>query len=292
MDGIEALRVIREEIGTTYAKTVPVIALTANAIVGNENMFLEKGFQEFLSKPIDILRLDGVINRWVRDKRKEKEPAGRLETPENAAGTPAPGNKKLRQRRVEGLDFENGLRRFGGDEEIYWDVLKSFALNTPPLLDGISGCAPDDLPGYAITVHGIKGSGQGIGAETVRLQAEALEFAAKKNDFAFVAAHNGAFIQETRKLIAALSALLQSVEAETPRPEKAEPEGAVLDALLEACAVYDIDGVDKAMTALESCAYASGAELVLWLREQVKVLGFKQIRERLEQRTAQAGKEL
>ncbi|MCL2127199.1 MAG: ATP-binding protein, partial [Treponema sp.] len=67
MDGIEAARIIREEIGTEYAKKIPLIALTANAIVGNEQMFLEKGFQAFLSKPIDMGRLDTIIWQWVRD---------------------------------------------------------------------------------------------------------------------------------------------------------------------------------------------------------------------------------
>jgi HPt (histidine-containing phosphotransfer) domain-containing protein len=153
-------------------------------------------------------------------------------------------------------------------------------------------CAEDALPGYAIVVHGIKGSSLGIGAEAISLQAQALEFAAKKNDFAFVTTHNEAFIQETRQLIADISALLQSIEAETPKPEKAAPEAALLDALLDACAAYDIDGVDKAMTELESFAYASDAELVPWLREQVNIMGFKQIRERLVQWKAQVGKEV
>jgi signal transduction histidine kinase/CheY-like chemotaxis protein len=68
MDGVEAVRVIREEIGTEYAKNVPVIALTANAVAGNEQMFLRNGFQAFLSKPIDLTRLDLVMKHWIRDK--------------------------------------------------------------------------------------------------------------------------------------------------------------------------------------------------------------------------------
>ena len=66
MDGVEATRIIREEIGTDYARDIPIIMLTANALAGNEEMFLSKGFQAFLSKPIDIVRLDEVIRRWVQ----------------------------------------------------------------------------------------------------------------------------------------------------------------------------------------------------------------------------------
>jgi CheY-like chemotaxis protein len=72
MDGIEATRIIREEIGSGYAKNLPIIALTANAIVGNEEMFLSKGFQAFIPKPIEFARLDAIIRRWVRGKDVEK----------------------------------------------------------------------------------------------------------------------------------------------------------------------------------------------------------------------------
>jgi CheY-like chemotaxis protein len=65
IDGIEATRIIREEIDTEYARTIPIIALTANAVSGNETMFLSRGFHDFLSKPIDLIRLDAVINRWL-----------------------------------------------------------------------------------------------------------------------------------------------------------------------------------------------------------------------------------
>jgi signal transduction histidine kinase/CheY-like chemotaxis protein len=66
MDGIEAVRIIRNEINTEYARKIPVIALTANAITGNEAMFLDKGFQAFLSKPIEIPKLDATLAQWLR----------------------------------------------------------------------------------------------------------------------------------------------------------------------------------------------------------------------------------
>jgi PAS domain S-box-containing protein len=70
MDGVEAAAAIRA-LGTRYAQTIPIIALTANAIAGNEQMFLENGFQAFLPKPINIMSLDLAVRRWVRDKSKE-----------------------------------------------------------------------------------------------------------------------------------------------------------------------------------------------------------------------------
>ncbi|MDR2759887.1 MAG: response regulator, partial [Spirochaetaceae bacterium] len=69
MDGIEATRIIRNEIGTEYAKNVPIIALTANALIGNEDIFISAGFNAFIAKPIDIMRLDVILNQWVRNKQ-------------------------------------------------------------------------------------------------------------------------------------------------------------------------------------------------------------------------------
>ncbi|MDR0315945.1 MAG: PAS domain S-box protein, partial [Treponema sp.] len=71
MDGMEATRLIRA-LGTDYAKRLPVIALTANAVAGSEQMFLDNGFNAFLPKPVNVMNLDAVIQKWVRNKAKEK----------------------------------------------------------------------------------------------------------------------------------------------------------------------------------------------------------------------------
>ncbi|MCL2139859.1 MAG: ATP-binding protein [Treponema sp.] len=65
MDGREIVHKIRNEIGSEYSRTVPIIALTTNTLTGNTDIFLKWGFQDVLSKPLDIHRLDRVIRRWV-----------------------------------------------------------------------------------------------------------------------------------------------------------------------------------------------------------------------------------
>jgi CheY-like chemotaxis protein len=71
IDGVEATKRIRN-LGTDYAKNVPVIALTANAVAGNEQMFLNNGFNAYLPKPFSARALDSVIQKWVRDMSKEQ----------------------------------------------------------------------------------------------------------------------------------------------------------------------------------------------------------------------------
>jgi CheY-like chemotaxis protein len=72
MDGIETTHRIRS-MGNEdpYYKEVPVIALTANAIVGTKEMFIENGFDDFLSKPIDTVKLNAVLEKWI-PKAKQK----------------------------------------------------------------------------------------------------------------------------------------------------------------------------------------------------------------------------
>ena len=64
MDGVEATKIIR---GLGYRH--PIIALTANTMAGQAEMFMENGFDDFISKPIDLRRLDAVLNKMIRDKR-------------------------------------------------------------------------------------------------------------------------------------------------------------------------------------------------------------------------------
>jgi CheY-like chemotaxis protein len=69
MDGKEAARKIRNEIGSDYAKNIPMIALTASTLIGNKDVFIDWGFQDVLSKPLNIRQLDDVINRWIAKKK-------------------------------------------------------------------------------------------------------------------------------------------------------------------------------------------------------------------------------
>ena len=64
MDGIEAVHAIRA-LKTQYAESIPIIALTANALAGNEKMFIENGFQGFLAKPIELQTLDEILHTWL-----------------------------------------------------------------------------------------------------------------------------------------------------------------------------------------------------------------------------------
>jgi CheY-like chemotaxis protein len=73
MDGIETTRRIRELDGERFQR-VPIIALTANAIAGMKEMFLENGMNDFLSKPIETGKMNAMLLKWIAEAKREKIP--------------------------------------------------------------------------------------------------------------------------------------------------------------------------------------------------------------------------
>jgi HPt (histidine-containing phosphotransfer) domain-containing protein len=274
MDGVEATRIIREEINTEYAKTVPIIALTANAIVGNEDMFLKKGFQAFISKPIEMSRLDAVIRQWVRDKNLEDKFSDNVtEQPKEAAQNyPA---------QLDGVDVQKGFERFNRDVESFTKILRSYAINAPSILDSLGEVNRDNLADYTIAVHGLKGASKGICAEAVGTMAEALEKAAKEGNIEFVTANNAALVEAAGKLINDINDMLGKMAAENPRPKKDKPDGQVLSKLLAACEQYNMDEADAAIKEIENFEYTSDEGLAQWRRENVEMMNFAEVKEKL-----------
>ncbi|MDR0708714.1 MAG: response regulator, partial [Spirochaetaceae bacterium] len=295
MDGIEAVRIIRHDLNSEYAKTVPIIALTANAIIGNEELFLNNGFQAFLTKPIDIIKMNDAINRWVRDKDLEKELGLDMES-RIAEGSPIAAGEENGQGddtadwltemildfQVEGLDLEKGLERFGGDGKAYMDSLRSYVVHTPPLLEtAMTAKIVGAFSDYAITIHGIKGSSYGISANTIGQKAEKLEHAAKAGNSGFIEEENDRFIVDAEQFIAGVTRALDEMEERLQKPLRDIPDPYLLVKIRDAAENYDIGGIDDAMEELEQYSYESEGELVPWLREQIDKSEFAEIIERL-----------
>ena len=80
MDGVEATRRIRklaEEKGDGYFASLPIVALTANAVFGVREFFIENGFDDFMSKPIDVIKLNSVLEKWLPKEKQLKPAAGK-----------------------------------------------------------------------------------------------------------------------------------------------------------------------------------------------------------------------
>ena len=264
MDGIEAVRIIRENIGTEYAKTIPIIALTANAIVGNEEIFLGKGFQAFISKPIDLARLDTVLRQWVRNKEAEALLPDHMKN----ITTGSVNERQILLEDIPGLNIDSGIAHFGYNEEAYINVLYSYVKNTRPLLEIIEGVNSENLNRYAVTVHGIKGSSRGILAQNVANKAEALERAAIAGDFDFIYSTNQRFLGLINQLLNDIEAAIKKTGISN-KPVRDKPEYDHLSRLLAACESYDIDEIDAVMAEIEIYDYTMDEGLSEWLRDNI-----------------------
>jgi PAS domain S-box-containing protein len=289
MDGIEATRIIREEIGTEYAKTVPIIAFTANAMAGSEEMFLGNGFNGFISKPIDLVRLDAAIQQWVRDEELEKTldkqaMFGAGYNQRSGKDRRTGYDRRLLASKLDEMDINKGLERFGGDWETFLQILKSFAANTKLVLQTIKEVNKDNLSNYAIIVHGIKSSCRGICAEAAGSQAEALEHAAKAGDLDFVVAHNPPLIEAVSDLIAKLDDIFgEEEDLPKDRPKKDKPYAETLLRLCAGCEDYNIEEIEAVMSEIEAFQYDADDGLALWLRDNVDQMNYSEIVEKLSQ---------
>jgi putative two-component system response regulator len=219
LDGVEAVQAIRNEIGTAYAKSLPIVALTGNRIVGNDAMFLRHGFQDAMSKPIDANRLDEILRKWVLHENPENTASPALAThAEPAVGFDIPG-----------VDCDRGLLRFGGNDDAWRGVLASFVDHATSLLARIRTAPGEkELQEYATVIHGIKGAALGICANSIGIKAGALQTAAEDGRIAFVRDYHDRFVTEVGALVASVSAALAA--ARSPEPEMAEERKAKIDA--------------------------------------------------------------
>lgn len=202
MDGVETTQRIRS-MENEYAKTVPIVALTANAIKGVEQTFYDAGMNDFLAKPIELKRLAGIMNKWIP---KEKQ----LESlPENLEGTDG-GQPVLaeegRTLHIEGVDREKGLALFGGNENEYYNILKVVYTDgrkkVPKIRELLEA---KDYENYMIEAHALKSVCAGIAAYALSEHAKSHEMAAKEGRYEYIDADGAALIGEYEKLLDAIS---------------------------------------------------------------------------------------
>ncbi|WP_195250941.1 ATP-binding protein [Romboutsia sp. 1001713B170207_170306_H8] len=194
MDGIDTTKAIRSLTGEYY-KTVPIVALTANAISGAKEMFLANSMQDFLSKPIDSKKLNTILKRWIREELKIHPRESRLvkNTPEE--------DKSIIKLDLYGIDHEMSMKKNSLDIEDYIDILKVFLKDGKSKVDKLEYYAREELKRYTIEVHAIKSSSDSIGAYALSKQAKILECASKSGDINIIFDNNTEFIAEYIKIL-------------------------------------------------------------------------------------------
>ncbi len=189
MDGAEATENIRQLEGN-YAKTVPIIALTANAIKGVDKQLLKSGMNDYIAKPIKIDQLSAILRKWL--PAAKIFPAGTTLEEVERREAQVPWDKLPQEdllERFEGIDTTTGIRNCAGNIDGYIELLKTYASsNLINLLNDFY--EKEDMDNYAVTAHSIKGASQSVGALDVADMAYGLERAAKRGDITYIWDHH------------------------------------------------------------------------------------------------------
>ena len=192
MDGIEAAKIIRD---LGYAK--PIVALTANALAGQAEIFIQNGFDDFISKPIDIRQLNMVLNKLVRDKHpKDVVEAARRER----------SNKYSGSTQKKPIDMQ--LAEFFVRD----------AKKTIPVLEAllINKCRRgDDISIFIINVHAMKSALANIGETELSAEAGKLEQAGREQNTKLILSELSLFIEH-------LYAVVEKLEPKTESSETAD----------------------------------------------------------------------
>jgi len=222
MDGIETTRRIRE---SGYGGTI--VALTANALLGNDKMFKENGFDDFISKPVNIQRLDNILKKYIHDKYPEEAAkyAGLgIETDISAGAT---SGRPLQDDR-----FMKLLEIFVKDAE------KAVVVLNNSLISG-------DISLFTTTVHAMKSALANIGRKTESQSAFELEEAGRKHNLEFITKNTPVFIETLKNIITELTPV-ESESDDTDIIEDTVYLKEQLNHIKTACDDYD----DKAVYAL------------------------------------------
>ncbi len=160
MDGIETLHRLRED---KLCEGVPVVMLTANAIVGDRERYIAEGFDDFLSKPIDPQKLDTMVIQYLNKNHKKiiTEKAEKNAPPKTAGEL-----IQLLAEKLPDIDTAKGLEACIDDKEFYIDLLTDYInLNIKAELDEMLKL--NDSQNYCIKIHSFKSSSYSIGATQI-----------------------------------------------------------------------------------------------------------------------------
>lgn len=202
MDGIETLEKLQSD-PEFVAKKTPVVALTANAISGAREMYLSKGFSDYLSKPINGWELSEILFKWLpKDKIIDAEdeilefmPSGESYDYSDVTGT-------ITKLEELGVDVRSGLVYAMDDEDFYLELLEDFMNSSDVRIAELNDrYSEKEWKDYEIKVHALKSLLKTIGMNNLSEEAKDLEMASKNGDEAFIESNHNAFVDHYMDMI-------------------------------------------------------------------------------------------
>ncbi len=239
MDGIETL----EEIRKIYP-SLPVYALTANGTLG-EQFYISKGFNGFLSKPIDTVQVENAIMKHLPENIMQKPTEDDAESVDNVLPDEYEWLKD-----IPDISVDDGIKYCGG-AQAFIDSLKMFHETIADNADVIEGAFRDeDIKLYTIKVHAMKSSSRIIGALDLSERFKAMEDAGNAGDIEYIKNNVEELMKDYREYASKLEKLNKAAGDNNNADKKeisADELADAYEALKELVSQMDYDGVSMVL---------------------------------------------
>ena len=203
IDGIEAMKQIRK-LNSHYklGSNGKIIVLTADAIKGARESLLEKGFDEYLGKPINVTQLERIFQEFVPKEKIIYKKLNSLANKQNNDITYLKEN-------LTDINIENGIANCGGQVLDYLKILQiTYEYGEKQLEELKNAYDNKDYEYYTIKIHALKSTSLNIGATEISEMAKAQELEGKAENYSYIDKHMKEFQDEYRKLLEKLYIVL------------------------------------------------------------------------------------
>lgn len=217
MDGIEMLQHVKTMDGGIY-KDIPAVAITANALSGAKQTYLDAGFCGYLSKPIDPERFEQIIKDNLPQEYVTECGDGNGDTATEGQETDGTSDPKQEEEwSIPGIDIAKALSYIGGSRELYISLLQTYLDGSEERIRKLEECKnKEDIFNYDITIHGLKGISASIGADSMAIAAAGLEEACKDPQTAmtYIQMNHDHAVSQYRELLEQIKKWLANIETD------------------------------------------------------------------------------
>ena len=261
LDGLETTKRLRD-----LGYTQPIVALTANVVLGQAQLFMDNGFDDFMSKPIDTNILNLVLNRYVRDAYPLEVRQAYQEAMADGAIVSDPSTHKKSRLQLE--------------------LAQVFIKDATKSLDVLTGLMASDtaldakqLRTYTIHVHGLKSGLANIGKPELSNTAKALENYGREQNLQQIDHQTPPFLAQLQQLITELTPPPATVPKDPITEDKALLERS-LQTIVEACGSLDDLAIEDTLDQLQAHTWSQRTSHMLQaIRDQILLSGFDEIPE-------------
>ena len=179
MDGFEATRNLRAWEGTTGGH-IPIIAMTAHAMKGDRELCLAAGMDDYVSKPLEVRILLGVLDRWLTTSEPRETPSDRTGEPLHEKPQPAPTFPEPPSPPADNppMDIDRALDRFANDRPFLVEMCLDYVAGLPKRIQEIKSAVDlknaNDLSRFAHNLRGVSANFSAEGITDLCAQLEAL----------------------------------------------------------------------------------------------------------------------